>query len=224
MTTMNLSNLRKEFREFLRNGDILTTSVRGVTTKTDSFTATAGQTAFTLTQTGIKNIRLLTVNAASKTYIKDYTWTGAGVVTLTTASTIGDAVSIQYDYGSPDKIFPDNARDDLQLNSFPRVAISIVSSTSQPFQLGGGRHISEVMVTVYAYVPVKKESTIAGGIGGMDDLNDLITRIRNVIRTKEKSFITAPFVTPMGVSPAIPGTNNAILQMSADFNCKFIIE
>lgn len=225
MTTTVLNNVRKELVNVLRNSDIITTAIRGVTTATDTFTATASQTAFTLSQTGIHNVRSVTVQSVTKKYITEYTFTTAGVVTLATGATVGNTVVIVYDYGSSgDKIFPDWPRDDIKLFSFPRVSIGIISETTMPFQLGGGKHISEITFSITAWMPVKKDAAVAGGLGGNDDLYTLVYNIRDAIRTNEKLLSTISFITPTSIGPIIAGTNNAVIQVNHDFVGKFVIE
>jgi len=224
--TMDFEHIREEISHSLRNGDILSIAIRGVTTTTDSFIATASQTVFNLTQTGIKNIRSLTVNSVAKYLFRDYTYNGAtGVVTLNTGAGIGEAVVIQYDYSaSADKIYPDMPRVDLTLTSFPRVGIEITNSNTMPFGLGGMTHISDLLITVYAWVPVNKDTSIAGGLGGTADLNDLIKNIRDTIRTNAKSYYNFTYITPKSTSPVIKGENNKIIQLSQDFYIKFLTE
>jgi hypothetical protein len=223
---MDFEHIREEISHSLRNGDILSISVRGVTTATETFTATASQTIFNLAQTGIKNIRSLTVQSVNKYLFRDYTYNAAtGVVTLNTGATVGDSVVIQYDYSSSaDKIYPDMPRTDLRLTSFPRVGIEITNSNTEPLGLGGMTHISDLLITVYAWVPVNKDTEIAGGLGGTSDLNDLIKNIRDIIRTNAKSYYNFTYITPKSTSPIIRGENNKIIQMSQDFYIKFLTE
>jgi hypothetical protein len=225
MTTLEFQNIREEICDKLRTGNIFSTTIREVTTTTDNFTATAGQTVFTLTNSGVKNIRSLTVAAASKYLFKDYAvnWK-TGIVTLSTGATLSDAVAIQYDYGTSDKIFPDMPRGDLSLSSFPRIGISLVNARTEPFGLGGMQHISDVLITVYIWMPINKVSTIAGGIGGTDDLNNYLSDVRSNIRTNAKLFQSFQYITPVGSTPIIVGQNQKIIQASQDFMIKFLVE
>jgi hypothetical protein len=209
----------------LRNSDIFTTTIRGVTTKTDNFTATAGQTQFTLTQTAVKNIRSLTVNSVPKYFINNYiiNWT-TGVVTLSVGANLNDPVAIQYDYGSGDKIYPDYPRSDLTLTSFPRIGMEIISSTTSPLGLGGTTHISDLVVQIFLWMPINKDVNIAGGLGGTKDLNDYMSDIRSIIRTNAKNLYSFRYITPIGTSPVIIGTNQKIIQISQDFSIKFLVE
>lgn len=225
MTTFSIQQLRDELCHLLRNSDILTTSVRGVTTASQTFTATAGQTVFTLTNTKAKNIRSLTVQSVAKTYIKDYTvaW-DTSVITLGTGATLNDSVVVSYDYGTSDKIYPDYPRDDLTLTSYPRVGIELTSINTEPLGLGGMTHISDIVMTIFGWVSVNKDSSIAGGYGGLTDLNTLMYNIRNAIRTNAKSLYVINYMTPTIIGPLIRGTNNKIMQQSQDVHIKFKTE
>jgi hypothetical protein len=224
-TSINLKDFRYELCHALRNADIFTVGVRGVTTKTDTFTATAGQTNFTLTQTTVKNVRALTVQTVAKTYLKDYTINfTTGIVTLLTGATVSDAVVIQYDYGTGDKIYPDMPRVDLSLSSFPRVGISVVNVNTKPLGLGGTSFISDVLVSVIAWVPVNKDTAVASGYGGTDDLSTLLHNIREYLQTNPKSFYNFKWIEPRTTSPIISGTNDKIIQQSQDFAIRFLVE
>ena len=225
MTTNKINDVKMELVNHLRNANILTQSIRGTTTQTDTFVATAGQTNFTLTKSPARNIRSVSVQSISKSYLKDYSvvWK-TGIVTLNVGASVGDSVVFVYDYGSPDKIFPDFPRDDLTLTSFPRVAIEWTNMDTQPLGLGGMTHISDILITIYAWVPVNSDPSVAGGYGGVNDLGTLLFNIRDTIRANAKSFNSFRYITPKGVSPIIRDQNNKIIQQSQDFNVRFVVE
>lgn len=225
MSTFNINNIKEEIVHALRNGNILTTTVRGVTTYTENVVATAGQTTIILSKAGARNIRSLTINSTPKNYMRDFTvnWS-TNTITLLSALSLSDAVAIQYDYGSSDKIYPDYPRDDLTLNSFPRVAVEWTSTDTQSLGLGGLNHISSVLLTVYAWIPVNKDTAVANGYGGTNDMGTLLYNIRNVLRTNAKSFVNFPYIEPKSISPIIKSENNKLIQQSQDFNIRFIVE
>ena len=226
MSTLNLKNLREEICNTLRSGDILSVAIRGVTTTTDNFTATAGQTTLSLTHTGVKNIRSLTVNTVAKMLFKDFTVAWAtGVVTMLSALTLSDVVVVNYDYSSTaDRIYPDYPRDDLSLSSYPRVAIELTSMTTEPFGLGGMVHISDILLTVYAIVPADKDLAVASGYGGLKNLTTLCYNIRDNLRTNAKSLYICPYITPSTIGPIVPGTSDKLMQSSQDFRVRFRTE
>ena len=223
--TLDLQEIRDELCHYLRNADILTTTIRGVTTATETFTATASQTVFTLAHVQIRNIRSLTVASVSKQYLRDYTvaWE-TGVVTLNTGASVGNTVAIQYDYGTKDKIYPDYPRDDLSLTSYPRVGIELTSIRTEPLGIGGTTHMSSIIFTIYCWVSANKDTAIAGGYGGLTNLNTLMKSIRSVIRTNATSFYASSFVTPLNSTSQMRVGNDKIIQESQDVEIKFKIE
>jgi hypothetical protein len=227
MSQISLTNIRKDLLNMLRNADVLTITVRGVTTKTDSFTATASQTQFTLTNTIVRNIRSLTVASVSKKYITEYTFNeNTGVVTLATGASAGNAVVIQYDYSTAgnEKIYPDLAREDLTLDSYPRIGMQLTSMPTKPFSLGGTSNISEAIVTIFCWVPVNKVTAVASGFGGQTDLTDLMSSIRTAIFNNKKSLATIPYMYPRNLNPITKSINNKIIQCSVDTPLRFLVE
>jgi len=225
-TAVDVKKVRQEITHTLRNADILSVTIRGVTTVTENFTATASQVNFILAHVTVKNVRSVTINSGSALkYLRDFSINfTTGVITLVTPSTVNDAVAIQYDYGSGDKIYPDMPRDDLSLTSFPRVGMQVLGINSQPLGLGGQSFISEATITIYAWVPTDKNTSVGSGKGGTDDLSDLITAIRNTLFTNSKAFYTFQWIQPTTVSPIIAGQNNKIIQQSEDYTIKFLVE
>lgn len=225
MSTLSIKNIRNEIVNALRSGDILSISVRGATTATETFTATAGQTVITPAHNPIRNIRTITVNAGSKHYISDFTFNNT-TITMTSALTLADSVVVTYDYGATagEKIYPDFPRGDLTLTSFPRVGLEITSLSTVPLGLGGTSHISQAVVTLFAFVPVNKDSAIASGIGGTSDLSDLVSAIRNVLRANSKLFSSFQYIYPITLNPINKGQNDKIMSQGADYLIKFMVE
>lgn len=224
MTTLNYEKIREEICHTLRNADIFTVGVRGVTTRTDAITGIAGLT-ITPTQASLKNVRSLTIDAVNKYFIKDYTINfSTGVLTLGTALSGGETISLNYDYGTGDKIYPDMIREDLTLTSFPRIGISLVTPNTEPFGLGGMSHITDYLMSVYLWIPSNKDSAISSSIGGTTDINTYMTSIRTAMRTNAKSFYSFSYITPVGAVPVMAGQNNKIIQFSQDFMVRFLVE
>lgn len=226
MSTFSIQQIRDELCVYLRYSDVLSTSVRGVTRRTEGYTVgVGGEAGHTFSSTPIKDFVYVTVDAVNKYYLRDYTmnW-NTGVLTWNSALTNGQVVATQYDYGSGDKIYPDYPRDDITLTSYPRIAIELTSVSTQPLGLGGTNHISDFLITIYVWVSVNKDTNIAGGFGGLSDLNTTMYNIRNKIRSNAKSFYTFNWITPNGTSPTIKGTNSKILQQSQDFRIRFKVE
>lgn len=138
MVTLNEIKIKEEILNLIRSSDILSNTIRGVTTDSDTFTATSGQTDFTLTNEGVKNIRSLKINSVTQTLYKDYdinimenTDIESQLVTLTTGATLNDEVIVEYDYSADgDKIYPDFPDGHLTIKSFPRIYFDILSETN----------------------------------------------------------------------------------------------
>lgn len=227
MSTMNIQNIRDEICQFLRLSDILSTTVRGVTRTTDTYTVgVAGEATHTFTaKTPVRDFKALAVNGTAKYWLRDYTINWAtGVLTWNSALINNDVVTYSIDWGTGDKIYPDMPRDDLTLTSFPRIGIELTSIDSTPLGLGGGNHISDILITIIAWVPVNKDTNIAGGFGGLSDLEETMRLIRDAMRTYAKTFYTFPWITPRGTGPQIRGTNGKIIQQNADYLIRFKVE
>jgi len=226
MSTTNYENIKEEISHFLRYSDVLSTTVRGVTRTTEGYTVgVGGETTHTFTHPLIRDFVYVTVNAINKYFLRDYTFNPTtGVLTWNVALVQNDVVATQYDYGSGDKIYPDRPRDDLTLTSFPRIGIDIPTASTVPLGAGGTNFISDILITVFVWVPVGKDVNIAGGLGGTADLESVMTLIRTAIKGNAKGFYTVPWIYPKGRGPIIPGTNNKIMQMSGDFFARFVIE
>jgi hypothetical protein len=140
----NIRDRESEMVTYLRN-TIADPSTRG-TSKTDTFSATAAQTVFTLTQTLVKNVVSVTVDGVAKyngyAYNTSYgEGTAVSTVTLLTACTVSQAVVITYKYGVV-MIYEGMQRDDVAL---PRIAIISPNLTPDFMSIGedggsGGGH------------------------------------------------------------------------------------
>lgn len=230
MTTMNIQQMRDELCEFLRRSDVLSTTVRGVTRTTSTYTVGAGGES-THTFTGnlpTRDFYSITVDGTAKYYLRDYTmnWT-TGVLTWNTPLILNQVVAYSIDWSSAstgDKIYPDLPRDDLSLTSFPRIGIELTSIATQPIGLGGSTHLSDLVFTIFVWVPANKDSNIAGGFGGLTDLETTMASIRSAIRTNAKLFYTFPWIYPRGTAPITKGPNGKVLQHSQDFFVRFKLE
>jgi hypothetical protein len=134
----NLSEPEDIIVEFLRANVTEVTRV-GLSNRqsndTQTFSATASQTEFTITD----NSSVVCINEVTKNGSKLYKYidydidTDNAKVTLDTGATLGDSLVIDYDYSST-WIYPDKPRDDLTKASYPR--ISVVPLTESQTQRG----------------------------------------------------------------------------------------
>jgi len=215
---MSVNNLKTEVVYLIRNGDVLTIAERGVTTATATGTFTA-DSSLIISRTNVKNIRSITVAGSLLTYGTDYTinldfdnsGTIACKITFTSAQT--GAYSIPYDYGT-DKIFGDFPRDDLRLNSYPRIAVDLISKSTDAFGIGGTAFISDTLVTSIAYSQ------------SIDKIETLLDSIESLLRTNAKNFYYAPFVKPIGRGPLIKSEdrNDVILHKNQDSMAMFSVD
>jgi len=93
---------------------------------TNNFTATAGQTEFTISKTGstVQCITEVTVNAVVKKKWIDYFWDYQNFkLTFFTALSLNDAVVVTFKYGSTNWIYSDKPNGNLGATSFPRIEV-----------------------------------------------------------------------------------------------------
>jgi hypothetical protein len=195
----------------VRNQDVFTTTERGVTTVTDDGTF-SGDSTHLINRSNVKNIRTLEVDSTDLTYGEDYTidlnYDDSGTtkckITFTSSQT-GD-YSISYDYGT-DKIWGDFPRDDLTINSYPRIAVDFISKTEDAFGIGGTQFISNTSLTCVMYGE------------DQDEIDETLQDIISAVRTNAKNFYYAPFIKPIGQGPLIKSENRSqtILHRNADF-------
>jgi len=209
---MDLQSIKNEQVQFLRNQDIFSTSVRGVTTNTDTGTFDAAETHTLETNpTTVKNIRSVT-RGTVLVYGKDYTVNfKTGVISFTTAQT--GSYTIIYDCGT-DKIYPDFPRDDLTINSFPRIALDILNVSMDAFGIGGSQFISDVAFTIVIYDD------------NSNDLDGYIQTIKDLYVNNATDFYYLKFVKPTLIGPTInsPDKKDEIMQKNIDLVGKFEID
>ena len=109
-----------------------------ISTKSDSFIATASQTVFTLTPTTGKkfsHMESLTVNGSTKKLWRDfYIIQKSGQVVFFTGLTLSDAIIVNYGETSSNWIFTDKPDGKLDSLSFPRINVKIVGNAA--YRLG----------------------------------------------------------------------------------------
>jgi hypothetical protein len=105
---------------------------RAETTNTESFTATAAQTDFSLTAPlgKVQCITLVTVDAVTMLKYQDY-WIDFRnqKVIMLNALNIGQSVEITYKFGTSNWVFWDKPREKIKPESFPRINILVVSGS-----------------------------------------------------------------------------------------------
>ena len=210
---MNVKKIKQEQVVFLRNQDIFTTSQRGVTTANATGTL-SGTKVITISTAAIKNIRSITVAAVTKNLGTDYTVVYGNTSTVITfgSNQTGDYI-VSHDYGT-DKIFPDMPRDDLDIDSYPRISVDILSAPGDAFGIGGDSFISDVAFSVIVYDD------------DSDDIDEYVDAIKDVYITNAKNFFYLPFIKRILIGPTIdsPDKKNEIMQKNIDYVAQFNVE
>ena len=218
MSFLDFFKIKQELCQFLRNQDIISIGNRGVTTTTATGTF-AGETSLLISRTNIKNIRSVVVATTTLTYGSDYTidfyFSDSSVIktkiTFIVAQT--GAYTITYDYGT-DKIWPDFPRDDLSIDSYPRIAIDVQSVNSDAFGIGGEDFISELFFTIVVYGQ------------SVETLNEYISTIRQKFMENASEFYYLRFIKPVGMGPLIQDEDKRqeIMSQNIDFQSMFNTE
>ncbi len=212
--TLDIQKIKQEQVVFLRNQNIFTTTQRGVTTTNATGNLSAEDT-ITIAKTNVKNIRSITVDAVSKSLGTDYTvdYNHANGCVITFGSNQTGDYNVSYDYGT-DKIYPDFPRDDLSINSYPRIALDILNVSMDAFGVGGSKFISNVAFTIVIY----DKNT--------DNLDGYIQAIKNAYVSNAKNFYYLKFIKPTGIGPTInsPEKQNEIMQKNIDLLGMFEVD
>jgi len=211
---MNIQQIKQEQVVFLRNQNIFTISQRGVTTASATGTL-SGTATITIARTNVKNIRSITVGAVTKYLGTDYTvdYKHATGCVITFGSNQTGAYAVSHDYGS-DKIYPDFPRDDLSIDSFPRIAMDLMSVSIDAFGIGGEKFISNVAFTIIVYDD------------NSDDIDAYIQAIKTAYISNAKNFYYLSFVKPTFIGPTInsPDKKDEIMQKNIDLLGMFNVD
>jgi hypothetical protein len=211
----NEYTLQEEMVIFARNQDILTTTERGVTTFTDTLTYTSGAPTFSLTHSGVRNIRFVTVQGSTKTAYREFTPNyNSGTFTLTATPNPSDSVVVRYDYGTSDTVYSELPREIVDRLHFPRLMVRCLIGNTEEFALGGGSNVTDRMVTFQVWATTVKK------------VNNVATNIRTSIIGNKKNFYNTPFMklnTISGLQQSI-GQEPEIFSKAIDCDARFVVE
>ena len=214
MTKITISNLKQELVTYLRNKDIISISDRGVTTSQDTGTFTAaGSHTLAINPTLVKNVRNVNVGSTDLAFGTDYTVNYVtGVISFVSNQT--GVYIIDYDQSSTDRIFPDYPQPYLKLNNFPRIAVDIISGSTNEFGIGATPTQSEYIVSIVCYSEYQ------------DDVESMLSKIRSNLIDDKKNFYYIPFLTMTAMGPLLvtPFGHNKIFQRNQDVMVRFIFE
>ena len=208
--TLNLTNIKTEIENFIRNSDVLTITQRGVTTSTDTGTFSSADTHTLGTNpTLVKDIRSVT-RGTLLTYGEDYTVNFVtGVISFTT--TQDGSYTIIYDQGSGDSIYTDFPRDDLSISSYPRIAIDFSGIPTDAFGIGGTDLISSPRIVIVIYAD------------NVNDIDGYTQTIKDDMKTNSKLFFYLRYIKLTFIGPIIesPDRSAEIMHRNMDYEIMF---
>jgi len=212
---VDINEIEEEIAVYLRNSDILTTTIRGVTTTNDSG-SWSGTTSHLINKPNIKNIRSITVDGNPLTfgddYFVNYDYDDSGTIkckiTLNTSQT-GDYV-ISYDYGS-DKIFTDWPRNDITINSYPRIIIQILSNPIIDDSIDGLQKRNDFNITISVLDDDKRS------------VYNYLKTIKEYLLENRIGFYYIPYIKPSSLGPMLPqpDRHHKIVLCSMEFKGLF---
>jgi len=209
----------EEFCVFLRNQDVMTIAQRGVTTQTDAFVATAGQTVFTLTKNKVRNIRSVTVNSAAKNAYFDFTpaYNEVGsTITFPVGLIVLDAVSVQYDYssGQAEKIWPDFEAVKYLPADAPRIGFVVAEQVFMPAGIGAVNYLTNSLFIIKAY-----------DLGTLQ-VDQWISTIKSKLKTAQTSFyhFKIGILRREGQGLPMPALAYKVFEKSLDYEGRFGFE
>ncbi len=183
---VDINEMEKEIAVFIKNNDIFSTTTRGVTTTT-SVGSWSGDTSQLINRTNIRNIRSITVGgspiAFGSVYTVDYDYDDSGTIKtkVTMSAQTGDYI-ITYDYGS-DKIYTEWPRDEINISSYPRLAVQLLTASSNEDAMDGLHTRTDFIFSITILDDSKK------------DIYDYIKTLREKILGNKTGFYYIPYVT-----------------------------
>ena len=197
--------------DFLRKN--ITDPRTRITSTSDTFTATASQTSFTLTPTTGKTMSYISsvkVNGTASTKWQDfYIDPKNQKVIFFTGLTLSDTVVITYGETSSDWIFPDKPKKKLNALAFPRMNIKIISAPG----VRQGNYEAPVEATIRFQVDIwckeKQDNqifTIDGNKYTGEDLAEYLSwKITEAFEDNEDELFPALYgYDPIGMPPDLP--------------------
>lgn len=213
MTIINESDVLEELTYFIRNADVLTISERSVATTTDEGTFASDSTHL-IAVTNIKNIRSITVGGSPISFGTDYTYdinfddSGTIKTKITFVAAQTGVFVITYDFGT-DKIFPDYPKNSLSISSYPRIAVDIISDTSEALGFGNQQvaTLTEYLLTTTTYATKTRK------------VRSVSDAIKTAMMTAQNSFFNFKITLPQAGSRIVlsDNTKGEIFQKTRDF-------
>jgi hypothetical protein len=199
----------QELVVFLRNQNVFSTTERSVTTVTEEFNGNGVLKTFTVSKLNIKNVRSVTVGGVAKVFGTEYTvnYTTA-TITFTDAPASGtNNVDITFDYGT-DAIFPEQARVDLQLVSYPRISVSTTAINIEDGATDGNINYTEYLFSFYIYAE------------GSSAVRGYFKKIKEAILLNKKNFYYLRYITPISATGIIKEPNRQDKVLTKVLECR----
>ncbi|GAI87806.1 unnamed protein product [marine sediment metagenome] len=219
VSAFSLRNKKQELRNLLRNNDVISIADRGVATDTETFDGDTVETDFAITNAGVKNIRSVSISSVVQAYGTDYTFSESDsaitTVSFTSAPASGtDNISINYDYGTGDKIYDELPQDFITIDNYPRIGFDIISTVTKEIAFSGAAFQSNFIIQVNAYGVGKAQS------------EELIDTIRQLFIDNGDGLFYWNFLSPDSNGPLIESSikGSKIFQRSLDIRAEFEFE
>lgn len=224
---VNIPQIKRELLTKLRNEDLISKTIRGVTTVTDDFSGDNSTVSFNLTNIGVKNVRTIVVDSVPLTFGEDWDYsenrtTKVYTITFVVAPAIGvDNINITYDYTTTqdskgkfigDRIYSDFSQVIVNVDKFARIHFDITSSaTSVKSATKNPLLQSNLVITISAY-----------GVG-KEEAESLNQSIRDFMDTEHDTMFTLNFIRELGISQMLPfeGTGNKIFFRENTYRAPF---
>lgn len=219
MSTYDERKIKDELLNFVRNSDIISVANRGVTTAADTGIAgTGSDIVHTTTNEKMKNVRSVVSDiSGTLTYGTDWEFDFSGTDQVTIYnSVIGHTYTVNYDYGTGDKIFDDFPRTDLSLSDYTNGRIGFDSIAAPTRELGIGGVTNQTSMTLQFSLYARKKWV----------LGDIMYNIRKAFNENKKNFYRFPFIN-------VSSTNNLsksdtvddkVIQQNFNVTIPFIFE
>ena len=224
MSIISPIRIKEELLNLLRNSDIISKTVRGVTTDTETFNVTSTVSFLELSQDPVKNIRSVVKNSVTLTYGEDYNLNLYGKaaslakrINFTVDLVNGDDVDITFDYttandtksGNPigDRIYADLPEEFITTSKYPRAGFQIDGIPGSPRDI---QHKLTQKNVLFSFGVFAKGNKVDSYYEAMD----------TVLFNNRKTLYYLNVLVYSGTSPKepTPNTNNTVKQILWSYN------
>ena len=187
MAIINQSDIINEVVMSLRNNDILSTTIRNVTTTTQSGSLN-NVSIITISKMNVKNVRSVKINSVVVTNYSVNLDHATGCV-ITLSAPVTNTYEVSYDYGT-DCIFEGYPRSDFSISSFPRIAVEYIDIQSSPGGFGNvNRNKHDISILYYST--------------NKKDIKEVIHKIRTWCITNQNTLSQLKLIKPVMTGPIL---------------------